>query len=192
MMRGTYQTANVTKAWWSLCQWWSLCNECEDKRTSNIMKYFARSVRRPWEDVVWSHMKKIRCGCESHIYTWLEKSGNWMAYEMKPRLIFWVSKLNESRRSRNGWRRYSLRDIINVWTSFLKIKKWWLKILKTLEIFASHRFSYKKFNEYDKLKFENDLIYIFWVKLIKNFHEFKPWYLYSLYIYGAILCIEAF
>jgi hypothetical protein len=94
MMRAMYQAANVTKVWWSLCQWssknqwvkptWamtrdSLCNECHDKRTSNIMRCFAGSVRRPWEDVVLSHLKKYgvepRCGCESHIYTWPEESG---------------------------------------------------------------------------------------------------------------------
>jgi gag-polypeptide of LTR copia-type len=88
IIRAMYQAANVTKAWWSFCQWssknrwvkptWamthdSLCNECQDKRTSNIMRYFAGSVRRPWEDVVWSHMKK--CGVGVNLtYTWSEES----------------------------------------------------------------------------------------------------------------------
>jgi hypothetical protein len=90
MTRVIYQAENVTKTYWSFCQlssknrWvkptWAMthdspCNECQDKRTRNIMRYFAGSVRRPWENVVWSHMKKCgvepRCGCESHIYmTW--------------------------------------------------------------------------------------------------------------------------
>jgi hypothetical protein len=45
------------------------------------------------------------------------------------------------------------------------------------------RFSYKEFNEYDKLKFENDLIY-FLVKLAEGLHELKLTVsLLSLYIY---------
>jgi hypothetical protein len=45
------------------------------------------------------------------------------------------------------------------------------------------RFSYKKFNEYDKLKFENDLIYIFCVKFTENLHEFKLTISLLIYIY---------
>jgi hypothetical protein len=84
MIRAIYQAANVIKAWWSLCQWssknrwvkptWamthdSLYNECQDKRTSNIMRCFARSMRRSWEDVVWSRGVSVDL-----TYTWPEES----------------------------------------------------------------------------------------------------------------------
>jgi hypothetical protein len=90
MMRAMYQVANITKAWWNFCQWslknrWvkptlvmthnSLCNECHDKRTDNIMRCFAGSVRRPWEDAVWSHIKKYGVGVNL-TYTWPEESDN--------------------------------------------------------------------------------------------------------------------
>jgi hypothetical protein len=38
------------------------------------MRYFAGSVRRPWEDVVWSHMKKYGVGVNL-TYIWPEESG---------------------------------------------------------------------------------------------------------------------
>jgi hypothetical protein len=47
----------------------SLCNECHDKRTSNIMRYFAESVRKSWEDVVWSRGVGVNL-----TYTWHEES----------------------------------------------------------------------------------------------------------------------
>jgi hypothetical protein len=118
MMRTTYQAANVTKAWWNFFQWssknrwvkptWvmihdSMCNECKDKRTSKIMRYFVESVWRPWEDVVWSQMKKYgvepRCGCESHIYmTWKVRQLDDIWDEIT--IDFLNLLINESRRSR--------------------------------------------------------------------------------------------
>jgi hypothetical protein len=128
MMKAMYQATNVTKAWWSLCQWssknrwvkptWamthdSLCNEWQDKRISNIMRCFAGSVRRPWEDVVWSHMKKYgvepRCGCESHIYmTWIVRQiGCHMRWNHDCFFKFPISMNREE--TVNGCRLYSLR-----------------------------------------------------------------------------------
>jgi hypothetical protein len=49
--------------------------------------------------------------------------------------------------------------ISNVWTSFLKIKNDALKNSKYSKFLYLTRFLYKKINEYDKLKFEDDLIY---------------------------------
>jgi hypothetical protein len=123
-----YQAANVTKALWSFCQWssknrwvkptWamthdSLCNECQDKRTSNIMRYFAGSVRRPWEDVVWSHMKKCgvdpRCGCEYHIYmTWRVRQIGWHMRWNHDWFFKFPRSMNREE-AVNEWCRYSLR-----------------------------------------------------------------------------------
>jgi hypothetical protein len=54
--------------------------------------------------------------------------------------------------------------IFNVWTLFLKIKNGDLESSKHFKFLHLTRFSYKKFNERDKLKFGDDLMY-FWVKL---------------------------
>jgi hypothetical protein len=126
-MRAMYQAANVIKVWWSLYQWssknrwvkptWamthdSMCNEYQDKRTSNIMRCFAGSVWRSWEDVVWSHMKKYgvepRCGCESHInMTWRVRQIVWhMRWNHDWFFEFPGSRNRE--KAVNEWRRYSL------------------------------------------------------------------------------------
>jgi hypothetical protein len=123
-----YQAANATKVWWSFCQWssknrwvkptWamshdSLFNECQDKITSNIMRCFAGSVWRPWEDVVWSHMKKYgvepQCGCEFHIYmTWRVRQIGWHMRWNHDWFFEYPRSMNREE-AVNEWRRYSLR-----------------------------------------------------------------------------------
>jgi hypothetical protein len=51
-------------------------------------------------------------------------------------------------------------NIFNHSTSFLKIKNSDLKNSKCSKFLHTTRFSYTKFNEHDKLKFGDDLIYI--------------------------------
>jgi hypothetical protein len=51
-------------------------------------------------------------------------------------------------------------NIFNLSTSFLKNKNGDLKISKRSKFLHPMRFSYKEFNEHDKLKFKDDLIYI--------------------------------
>jgi hypothetical protein len=119
MMRAMYQAANVIKAWWSLCQWssknwwvkptWamthdSLYNKCQDKRTSNIMRCFAGSMRRSWEDVVWSRGVGVNL-----TYTLPEEShkldGIWDEIMID---FFEFPKSMNREETVNGWRRYSL------------------------------------------------------------------------------------
>jgi hypothetical protein len=50
-------------------------------------------------------------------------------------------------------------NIFNLSTSFLKIKNHDLKNSKRFKFLHPIRFSYKEFNEHDKLKFGDDLIY---------------------------------
>jgi hypothetical protein len=91
----------------------SLCNECQDKRISKVMRCFAGSMRKPWEDVVWSHMKKCsmesRCGCESHIYmAWRVRQIGWHIRWNNDLFLKFSRSMNREE-AINGWCRYSLR-----------------------------------------------------------------------------------
>lgn len=111
MVGDIYQAANVIKVWWSFCQWSlfeesvseadvsndsreSLRNECQDKRTSDMMRWLLEVFedhekmwcKTTW-DAVWSRGVGVKL-----TYTWPEESGNWMAEEMKPQLILRASK----------------------------------------------------------------------------------------------------
>jgi hypothetical protein len=50
-------------------------------------------------------------------------------------------------------------NIFNLSISFLKIKNGDLKSSKRSKVLHPKKFLYKEFNEYDKLKFGDDLIY---------------------------------